>query len=93
MNSEFGAYHAAHIAADAFLAVGHTDNVVALAVGLVRLVQQVLRAKLNAEAAPLAPFCIDNDPVLVGFRCAVAQGSPVIADVCCGRGNSLIRIT
>ena len=82
MNGKFGAYHAAHIAAGALLTVDHADNVVALAVGLVGLVQQVLRAKLNTEAAPLAPFCIDNDPVLVGFRYAVAQDSPVIADVC-----------
>jgi hypothetical protein len=67
MDGKFGTYHAAHIAADAFFTVGHADNMVALAVGLVGLVQQVLRAKLNAEAAPLAPFCIDNDPVLAGF--------------------------
>ena len=81
MNGKFGAYHTAHVTAGAFLTVGHPDNVVALAVGLVRLVQQVLRAKLNAEAAPLAPFRIDRNPVLVGFRYAVAQDSPVIADV------------
>jgi hypothetical protein len=82
MNSKFGTYHAAHIAAGALLTVGHADNMVALTVGLVGLVQQVLRAKLNAEAAPLAPFCIDNDPVLIGFRYTIAQDSPVIADVC-----------
>jgi hypothetical protein len=82
MNSEFGTYHAAHVAANALLSVGHADNVVALAVGLVGLVKQVLRAKLNAEAAPLAPFCVDNDPVLAGFRYTVTQGSPVMAGVC-----------
>jgi hypothetical protein len=82
MNGEFGTYHAAHIAAGALLTISHTDNMVALAVGLVRLVQQVLRAELNAEAAPFAPFCIDRDPVLVGFRYVIAQDTPVIADVC-----------
>ena len=82
MNGKFGTYHAAHIAAGAFLTVGHANNMIALAVGLVGLVQQVLWAKLNTEAAPLASFRIDNDPVLVGFRYAVAQDSPVIADVC-----------
>ena len=82
MNGKFGTYHTAHIAAGALLTVGHADNMVALTVGLVGLVQQVLRAKLNAEAAPLAPFRIDRDPVLVGFRYAVAQDSPVIISIC-----------
>jgi hypothetical protein len=82
MNGKFGTYHAAHVATNALLTIGHADNVVALAIGLVGLVQQVLRTKLDTEAAPLAPFCIDNDPVLFGFRCAVAQASPVIAGVC-----------
>jgi hypothetical protein len=82
VNGKFGTYHAAHIAANALVTVGHADNVVALAVGLVGLVKQVLRAKLNAETASLAPFCIDNDPVLVGLGYAFAQGSPVLAGVC-----------
>jgi len=42
----------------------------------------MLRAKLNAEAAPLAPFRIDRDPVLVGFRYAVVQDLPVIPGIC-----------
>jgi hypothetical protein len=82
VNGKFGTYHAAHIATNALITVGHADNVVALAVGLVGLVKQVLRAKLNAETASLAPFCVDNDPVLVGFGHAFAQGSPVLAGVC-----------
>ena len=82
MNGEFGAYHTAHVAAGALFTVGHADNMIALAVSLVGLVEQVLRAELNAEAASLAPFCIDNDLVLFGFRCALAQGSPVIVSVC-----------
>ena len=82
MNSKLGTYHAAHIAAGALFTLGHTDSMVALTVGFVSLVQQMLRAELNTEATPLAPFCIDNDLVLVGFRYVIAQDSPVIADVC-----------
>jgi hypothetical protein len=82
MNGKFGTYHAAHVATNALLTIGHADNVVALAIGLVGLVQQVLWAELNAEAAPLAPFCVDNDPVLAGFSYTVAQDSPVMASVC-----------
>jgi hypothetical protein len=82
VNGKFRTYHAAHVAANTLVTVGHADNVVALAVGLVGLVEQVLRAKFNAETASLAPFCIDNDPVLVGLGYAFAQGSPVLAGVC-----------
>jgi hypothetical protein len=82
VDGEFGTYHAAHVAADALFTIGHVDNVVAFAIGLIGLVQQVLRAELNAEAASLAPFCVDNDPVLVGFGYAFAQGSPALAGVC-----------
>ena len=93
MNGEFGTYHAAHIAADALFTFGHLNNMVAPAVSLVRLVKQVLRAKFNAEAAPLAPFCIDNYPVLAGLSYALAQGSPVMASVCWGVWYNVIRIT
>lgn len=82
MNGEFGAYHTAYIAASTLVAIGHADDMIALAVSLIGLIQKVLRAELNTEAATLAPFCIDNDLVLVGFRCALAQGSPVIVSVC-----------
>jgi hypothetical protein len=73
VNGKLGAYHAAHIAANAFTTVIHLDNVVSLAVGLVTFVQQVLRAKLDTEAAALTPFCHHKDLVLFGFSHAVAQ--------------------
>jgi hypothetical protein len=82
MNGKFGTCHIAHIAAGALFTVSHADNVVTLTVGLIGLVQQVLRAKLYTESAPFASFCINNDPVLVGFRYAVAQDSLVITDIC-----------
>ena len=73
MNGEFGAYHTAHFAANAFIWVVHTDNMVPLTVGLVTFVQEVLWAKLDTEAAALAPFCHHKDLVLFGFNHAVAQ--------------------
>ena len=82
MDGEFGTYHATHIATNALLIVGHADNVIALAVGLVGLIKQVFRAELNTETASLAPFCVDNDPILVGLGYAFAQGSPVMVGVC-----------
>jgi hypothetical protein len=73
VNGKLGAYHAAHFAANAFTTVVHADNMIPFAVGLVTFIQQVLRAKLNTEAAALAPFCHHKDPVLFGFYYAVAQ--------------------
>lgn len=75
MNGKLGTYHTAHIAANAFIIVIiiHLDNVVAFTIGLVTFVQQVLRAKLDTEAAALAPLRHHRDLVLFGFSHAVAQ--------------------
>jgi hypothetical protein len=50
---------------------------VAPAVSLIGLVKDVLRAKLHAEAAPLAPLLHYEDVVLAGFSLTTAQNSPV----------------
>jgi hypothetical protein len=73
VNGKLRTDHGAHFTADALAAVRHSDDMVAPAVSLIGLVKDVLRAKLHAEAAPLAPLLHHVDLVLAGFSLTTAQ--------------------
>jgi hypothetical protein len=78
MNGKLRTHHGAHLTANALAAVGHVDDTVSPAVGLVGLVKDVLRAKLDAKSAPFAPLLHHVDVVMAGVSRTSAQDSPVI---------------
>jgi hypothetical protein len=61
VNGKVGAEQGAQSTVDAVGVVDDLGWMIALAVGLLRHDQHVLRAELNAETTPLAPFLDDVD--------------------------------
>jgi len=64
-DGELGAHPHAHIAAGALFNVGHGDKLVALFVRFIRLIENVLRAKLHAKRAAFAAWPDDTDTVML----------------------------